>query len=183
MAPWYVIIISSIVHVIDGHADVQQFAVWEKDAQDESGFVGHCYLDLYPRGKDSAIHLCNHLATHVTHPHHLVAKFPHAAVFCIHPGYELPDGKRHYPVAAIVANLAKPTAERPALMRHFDVTIFFHEMGHIFHELLSRTQYSRFHGPNVAPDFGEAPSQMLENWSVMFLFPMKIAIDFRRVSF
>ncbi|KAN0094547.1 hypothetical protein V8E55_002834 [Tylopilus felleus] len=124
------------------HPDVQQFAVWEKDAQDESGFVGHCYLDLYPR----------------------VAKFPHAAVFCIHPGYELPDGKRHYPVAAIVANLAKPTAERPALMGHFDVIIFFHEMGHIFHELLSRTQYSRFHGPNVAPDFGEAPSQMLENW-------------------
>lgn len=36
--------------VIDGRTDVQQFAVWEKDAQDESSFVGYCYLDLFPRG-------------------------------------------------------------------------------------------------------------------------------------
>ena len=27
------------------------FSVWEKDAKDESGFVGYCYLDLFPRGK------------------------------------------------------------------------------------------------------------------------------------
>ena len=97
------------------------------------------------------------------------AKFPHAAVFCLLPGYELSNGKRHYPVAAIVTSLAKPTPERPALMGHFDVTILFHEMGHIFHELLSRTRYSRFHGTTVALDFAEAPSQMLENWSALFL--------------
>ena len=30
--------------------EVQAFAVWEKDAKDESGFVGYCYLDLFPRG-------------------------------------------------------------------------------------------------------------------------------------
>ncbi|KAG9310225.1 Metalloprotease [Chiua virens] len=124
------------------HPDVQQFAVWEKDAQDDSVFVGYCYLDLFPRE----------------------AKYSHAAVFCLLPGYELPTGKRHYPVAAMVANLAKPTPERPALMGHFNVTMLFHEMGHIFHELLSRTRYSRFHGTTVALDFAEAPSQMLENW-------------------
>ena len=32
-------------------SEVQQFAVWEKDAKDESGFIGYCYLDLFPRGK------------------------------------------------------------------------------------------------------------------------------------
>ena len=32
-------------------SEVQQFAVWEKDAKDESGFVGFCYLDLFPRGQ------------------------------------------------------------------------------------------------------------------------------------
>ena len=85
------------------------------------------------------------------------------------PGYELPNGKRHYPLAAMVANLAKPTPERPALMRHDDVTTFFHEMGHVFHGLLSRTRFSRFHGTAVARDFVEAPSQMLENWSVIVL--------------
>ena len=30
--------------------DVQAFSVWEKDAKDASGFVGYCYLDLFPRG-------------------------------------------------------------------------------------------------------------------------------------
>lgn len=93
-------------------------------------------------------------------------KYSHAAVWGLLSGYELPNGKRHYPLAAMVANLAKPTPDRPAIMRHDDVTTFFHEMGHVFHGLLSRTRYARFHGTAVARDFVEAPSQMLENWSV-----------------
>ncbi|KAL4065047.1 mitochondrial endopeptidase [Scleroderma citrinum] len=124
------------------HPEVQQFAVWEKDAKDESSFVGYCYLDLFPRS----------------------AKYSHAAVWGLLPGYELPSGARHYPLTAMVANLAKSTPDRPALMRHDDVTTFFHEMGHVFHGLLSRTRYARFHGTAVARDFVEAPSQMLENW-------------------
>jgi len=32
-------------------SEVQAFAVWEKDAKDESGFVGYCYLDLFPRSQ------------------------------------------------------------------------------------------------------------------------------------
>lgn len=96
----------------------------------------------------------------------LASKYSHAAVWGLLPGYALPDGKHAYPLAAMVANLAKPTPDRPALMRHDDVVTFFHEMGHVFHGLLSRTQFSRFHGTRVARDFVEAPSQMLENWCV-----------------
>lgn len=39
------------------------------------------------------------------------------------------DGKPSVPVTSMVANLAKPTPERPALMSHDDVVTFFHEMG------------------------------------------------------
>ncbi|KIJ48214.1 hypothetical protein M422DRAFT_59454 [Sphaerobolus stellatus SS14] len=125
------------------HPDVQQFAVWEKDAKDESGFMGYCYLDLFPREN----------------------KYSHAAVWGLASGYNLgPNGERHYPVQAMVANLAKATPEKPALMIHADVVTFFHEMGHVFHGLLSKTRFSRFHGSAGAMDFVEAPSQMLENW-------------------
>ncbi|EKM49553.1 uncharacterized protein PHACADRAFT_265095 [Phanerochaete carnosa HHB-10118-sp] len=124
------------------HPEVQQFAVWEKDAKDESGFVGWCYLDLFPRE----------------------SKYSHAAVWGLLSGYKREDGSRSYPLTAMVANLAKPTPSKPALMRHDDVTTFFHEMGHVFHGLLSKTRFARFHGTSVARDFVEAPSQMLENW-------------------
>ncbi|OJT11543.1 Thimet oligopeptidase [Trametes pubescens] len=125
------------------HADVQQYAVWEKDTQDASDFLGYCYLDIYPRE----------------------SKYQGAAVWPLIPGHDKADGTRCYPVAAIVANLAKPaTTERPALITHSDMVMFFHEIGHLFHELLSHTRFARFHGTTVALDFGEAPSQMLENW-------------------
>ncbi|EPT05216.1 Metalloprotease [Fomitopsis schrenkii] len=124
------------------HPEVQQFAVWEDGAKDSSGFVGYCYLDLFPRE----------------------AKYSHAAVWPLLPGYTKRDGSRSYPLAAMVANLAKPTPTAPALMQHSDVVTFFHEMGHVFHGLLSRTRFARFHGTAVARDFVEAPSQMLENW-------------------
>ncbi|KAJ7134561.1 hypothetical protein C8R44DRAFT_770807 [Mycena epipterygia] len=106
------------------HPDVQQYSVWEKDTTDESGFIGYCYLDLFPRE----------------------SKYSHAAVWPIFSGYSLPNGKRSYPLAAMVANLAKSTPDKPALMRHDDVVTFFHEMGHVFHGLLSRTRFARFHG-------------------------------------
>ena len=43
--------------------------------------------------------------------------------------------------------------------------VVFHELGHCIHDLVSRTTFARFHGPDgTVVDFGEAPSQVLENW-------------------
>ncbi|MBS0389290.1 MAG: peptidase M3, partial [Proteobacteria bacterium] len=42
--------------------------------------------------------------------------------------------------------------------------VFFHEFGHVMHETLSHTRYASLYGIAVRGDFGEAPSQMLENW-------------------
>ena len=74
------------------------------------------------------------------------SKFSHAAIWPLLPGYELSDGGRHYPITAMVANLSKPAPNKPTLIRHDDVVTFFHEMGHAFHSLLSRTRFARFHG-------------------------------------
>ncbi|KZT01737.1 zincin [Laetiporus sulphureus 93-53] len=72
-----------------------------------------------------------------------------------------------YSLAAMVANLAKPTPTILALMPHNDVVTFFHDIGHVFHELLSRTRFSTFHGTSMGGDFVEAPSQMLQNWCIL----------------
>ena len=131
----------------------------------------------------SSLAVCTFVPFHLTESHfcELAAKYSHAAVWPIFSGYEKSDGSRGYPLASMVANLAKPTPEKPALMRHDDAVTFFHEMGHAFHGLLSKTKFARFHGTrcacssllvirssspsgSVAWDFVEAPSQMLENW-------------------
>ena len=131
----------------------------------------------------SSLAVCTFVPFHLTDSHirELAGKYSHAAVWPILAGYEKSDGSRGYPLASMVANLAKPTPEKPALMRHDDVVTFFHEMGHVFHGLLSKTKFARFHGTrcahsslfvirgsspssSVARDFVEAPSQMLENW-------------------
>lgn len=92
------------------NTDVKQFAVWDASSQvqggESDGFLGYLHLDLYPREN----------------------KYGHAAVWGLIPGFDA-DGKRNYPVTCMVANLAKPTPDRPGLMTHDDVVTFFHEMG------------------------------------------------------
>ncbi|KAI9506446.1 zinc metalloendopeptidase [Coemansia spiralis] len=121
------------------HPDVELYEVWEAN---EDKFIGHFYLDLYPRE----------------------GKYSHAAMFPTRPGFTKADGSREYPISSMVANFPKPTLARPALFEHDNVETFMHEMGHVFHYLCAVTKWSKFHGTNVEDDFSEAPSQMLENW-------------------
>ncbi|WQF78685.1 Putative peptidase M3A/M3B catalytic domain, neurolysin/Thimet oligopeptidase, domain 2 [Colletotrichum destructivum] len=125
------------------HPDVQILSVWDAESEG-SGFLGYLYLDLYQRdGKRGS-----------------------PANFSLIPGFTNPDGSRTHPSTALICAFAPPpSAHRPTLLRHSDVVMLFHELGHGIHDLVSRTQLARFHGPmGTVVDFGEAPSQMLENW-------------------
>ncbi|UCF78435.1 MAG: M3 family metallopeptidase [Candidatus Eiseniibacteriota bacterium] len=70
------------------------------------------------------------------------------------------------PVVHNVCNFSMPTADSPALLSLEEVRTLFHEFGHALHGLLSNTTYRRLSGSEVATDFVELPSQIMENWAV-----------------
>lgn len=108
------------------------------DVFDQGSMIGRLYLDMHPRP----------------------GKFSHAEMTPVLDGIK---GKQ-LPEAVLVCNFPAPTADDPGLMDYTDVVTFFHEFGHLMHWMLSAQKWAGISGISMESDFGEAPSEMLEEW-------------------
>nr|MBC8329926.1 hypothetical protein [Planctomycetota bacterium] len=122
--------------------------------------LGVFYLDLFPRE----------------------GKYNHFAQFDVIGGKRLADGRYRRPVAALVCNFTPGVGDQPSLMSHEEVETIFHEFGHAMHTILTRAEFHQAAGANVARDFVEAPSQMLENWCWDPEVLQRFAVDWRDPS-
>jgi thimet oligopeptidase len=124
-------------------ASVWDAAVKAFDVVDALGadgeIVGRIYLDMHPReGKSKWFSECS-----------LVGGVR---------GRQLPE-------ASLVCNFPQPTVDDAGLMQYSDVVTYFHEFGHLMHEVLGgRQRWSGQSGIATEGDFVEVPSQMLEEF-------------------
>ena len=104
-------------------------------------FLGILYLDYYPRASKGSGAWCT--------------SFREA-------GHDI-NGNKIYPLVSLVMNFTPATDTIPALLTWDETETMWHEFGHSLHAFFSDGLYSRTCG-NVPHDFGELPSQIMENW-------------------
>ena len=80
-------------------------------------------------------------------------------------GQSIVDGVEKRPFISLVTNFTKPAAGKPSLLTHDELTTLLHEFGHSLHGILAEGRYASLTGTNVARDFVELPSQIMENWA------------------
>ena len=117
--------------------EVKSYAIRERDGT----LIAAFYVDLFPRENKRGGAWMNSL---ISAAYRESTPRPHLGLFC--------------------ANVNPPVGGKPALLTHREVETLFHEFGHLLHHCFSRVSVRSLAGTNVAWDFVELPSQIMENW-------------------
>lgn len=121
------------------HPDVRHFEIHA----DDGTRLGQFYTDWFPRKE----------------------KRQGAWMNDFRSGGPRPDGGFDPHIGVICGNFTPPQDGRPALLTHREVETLFHEFGHLLHHSTSRVPVRARGGLNVAWDWVELPSQIMENWA------------------
>ena len=122
------------------HPEVVVYQIKDKKTGE---LISNFYLDLFPRD----------------------GKYTHAATWSFVDRFELPDGQMQTPSVVIAANFTPAGKGMPSLLEHSEVETLFHEFGHVLQMSMATSKYATLTGDNVAWDYIEAHSQLLENWA------------------
>ncbi len=117
--------------------EVKSYAIEDRDGTMVAAF----YVDLFPRENKRGGAWMTSL---ISAPHREGRPDPQLGLFC--------------------ANVNPPVGGKPALLTHREVETLFHEFGHLLHHCFSQVSVRSLAGTNVAWDFVELPSQIMENW-------------------
>lgn len=134
----YGIRVTETTDVPTWHETVSAYAVKDADGSQ----LGVFYADLFPRETKRDGAWMNGFIT--GQPMGEQAFGPHVGLIC--------------------ANLTPAVGDTPALLAHREVETVFHEFGHLLHHMLTRVPVQSLAGTNVAWDFVELPSQIMENF-------------------
>lgn len=130
------------------HKDVKMYQINDASKENKNALIGYFAMDLFPRE----------------------GKFSHAAMFDVLVPHEYGYKTEEYtsPFSSMVCNFPVPSGKgknsSPSLLSIGEVETLFHEFGHLLHMTLSRARIESQAGANVAWDFVETPSQIMENW-------------------